>query len=83
MITFSENSIDFTDLSTNDPFAWEWIFDGADEDTVYDQNPTAVEYNVAGTYDVVLTATNFGGSDTEIKTDYITELMEDNDLIKV
>ena len=64
-------SVDFTDLSTNNPTSWSWTFYGGTPSSSTAQNPT-VTYNTAGTYTVELTATNSGGSDDEIKTDYIT-----------
>jgi PKD repeat protein len=64
-------SVDFTDLSTNNPTSWSWTFDGGTPGTSTAQNPT-VTYNTAGTYTVELTATNAAGSDTETKAGYIT-----------
>jgi PKD repeat protein len=61
-------SVDFTDLSTNDPTSWLWDF--GDDETSTEQHPTH-EYAEAGTYTVSLTATNAGGSDEEIKAGYI------------
>lgn len=65
-------SIDFTDLSTNDPTSWEWTFEGGTPGTSTEQNPSGIAYNTAGTFDVTLTASNAYGSDTEVKEDYIT-----------
>jgi PKD repeat protein len=64
-------SVDFTDLSTNNPDAWDWTFAGGTPAASTQQNPT-VTYYTAGTYTVTLTATNAYGSDTETKTNYIT-----------
>ena len=61
--------IEFTDQSTNSPTSWDWDF--GDGNTSTSQNPIYT-YVGAGTYTVSLTATNAGGSNTEIKTDYIT-----------
>ncbi len=61
--------IQFTDQSTNSPENWTWDFgDGA---TSSSQNPSHV-YTTAGTYTVSLTVTNTSGSDTRIRTNYIT-----------
>ena len=69
----------FTDESTNTPNSWSWAIEG-DENTDYQyvdstsstsQNPH-VKFLEAGTYDVSLTATNAGGSNTKTKTGYIT-----------
>ncbi len=56
-------TINFTDLTSNNPFAWEWSFPGGTPGTSNAQNPT-VTYANAGTYDVTLIATNTDGSDT-------------------
>ncbi|MDD4051175.1 MAG: S8 family serine peptidase [candidate division Zixibacteria bacterium] len=59
----------FTDASTNSPTSWSWTF--GDGGTSTSQNPSHT-YTTAGTYTVVLTATNAYGSDSETKTGYIT-----------
>lgn len=67
--TFPLN-VNFTDESTEGPTSWSWNFgDGGAPSTA--QNPSHT-YNVAGTYSVSLTATNAVGSDTVIRTNYIT-----------
>jgi PKD repeat protein len=68
------DTVDFTDLSTNDPDTWDWTFDGGTPATSTLQNPS-ITYYTAGTYTVALTATNAYGSDTETKVDYITVLV--------
>ncbi|WP_231593713.1 PKD domain-containing protein [Methanosarcina siciliae] len=62
-------SVQFTDESTNTPTSWTWDF--GEGDTSTEQNPTHT-YETIGTYTVKLTATNYGGSNSTIKTDYIT-----------
>ncbi len=64
-------SVDFADLSSNNPTSWSWTFEGGTPSTSTEQHPFVI-YNTAGTYTVTLTATNSAGSDTEMKTDYIT-----------
>ncbi len=64
-------SITFTDQSTGNPTGWQWSFPGGTPSSSTSQNPT-VQYNTPGTYSVTLVATNAYGSDTELKTDYIT-----------
>jgi len=63
--------IDFTDLTTNEPTAWSWSFEGGTPETSEEQNPDSVTYMIPGVYTVTLTSTNTGGTDTEEKDDYI------------
>lgn len=65
-------SINFTDLSINNPSSWEWQFQGGTPAVSTAQNPTNIVYNTPGTYNVSLTVTNTHGSDTEVKQSYIT-----------
>ncbi|MCK9591827.1 MAG: PKD domain-containing protein, partial [Methanoregula sp.] len=54
-------TVQFTDTSTGTPTSWSWDFDdGSDPST--DQNPEHI-FSGPGTFHVVLTATNAGGSD--------------------
>jgi PKD repeat protein len=64
-------NVTFTDASTGSPTSWAWDFenDGIVDST--EQNATFT-YTTAGTYTVNLTVSNDGGSDAEVKTDYIT-----------
>ena len=62
-------AVQFTDASTGGPTSWSWTFgDGGTSDQ---QNPVHV-YTAAGVYTVNLTVTNDFGSDSEVKTGYIT-----------
>jgi len=64
-------TVNFTDQSTGDITSWSWDFgDGA---TSTEQNPSHT-YTDAGTYTVSLAVTGPGGSDTEVKADFITVL---------
>jgi PKD repeat protein len=62
-------TVNFTDQSTGEVSSWSWTF--GDGGTSNDQNPTHI-YTAAGTYQVALTVTGPGGSDTETKANYIT-----------
>jgi PKD repeat protein len=62
-------AVQFTDQSSNAPTSWAWTF--GDGGTSTAQNPSHT-YTAAGTFTVVLTATNTYGSDAETKTGYIT-----------
>lgn len=62
--------VSFTDLSTGNPTSWDWDFgDGSPHSAL--QNPNH-QYTADGQYTVTLIATNAYGSDTEVKTNYIT-----------
>lgn len=68
--------VQFTDKSTNVPHTWAWSF--SPNNIVYKNGTTSasanpvVEFTAAGAYEVTLTATNNGGSDSETKTAYMT-----------
>ena len=64
-------TVKFTDQSANYPTSWAWDFnnDGIIDST--QQNPTFT-YTTPGTYTVTLNATNLAGSNSIVKTDYIT-----------
>ena len=65
-------TVKFTDSSTGSGLsAWKWDFknDGSVDSTT--QSPTYT-YTTAGTYTVNLTVTGTAGSDSEIKSNYIT-----------
>ena len=64
-------TVNFTDLSTGPVTEWAWDFhnDGTVDST--EQDP-AWTYTAAGTYTVKLMVTGPGGSDSAVKTDYIT-----------
>ncbi|MBI4647403.1 MAG: PKD domain-containing protein, partial [Bacteroidia bacterium] len=64
------STVQFTDLSTNNPISWSWSFAGGTPSSSTLQNPS-VTYNTAGTYDVTLIVANAAGSDTLTKTNYI------------
>lgn len=64
--------VGFTDASTGVGLSnWTWDFQNDDTPDSYDQNP-AFTYTIAGVYTVNLTVTGTGGTDSEIKVDYIT-----------
>jgi PKD repeat protein len=64
-------SVQFTDLSTNNPTAWTWYFAGGTPSVSNAQSPSVV-FNTPGSYNLVkLTATNGTGSDSITKYSYI------------
>jgi len=70
MSVTTEEKVTFTDLTSNNPVAWSWTFEGGTPATSTEQNPT-VTYSSAGTYKVSLTATNADGTDTKTVYNYI------------
>ncbi|AAM07053.1 PKD domain-containing protein [Methanosarcina acetivorans] len=66
-------TVRFTDESAKNPTSWLWDFGDGDDTNATMQNPVHT-YNAAGTYTVTLKATNFAGSNAELKTGYITVL---------
>lgn len=62
-------AVGFTDMSSGGPTAWTWDF--GDGGTAGEQNPVHI-YNTSGTYTVSLAVSNAGGSDTMVKSGYIT-----------
>ncbi len=64
-------TIHFTDESTNSMAQWHWSFPGGIPASSSQQNPT-VTYITPGTYPVSLVAYNIFGTDTAIQTSYIT-----------
>lgn len=61
--------VNFQDLSTGGPTSWNWNFGNGNTSTL--QNPIAT-YFTPGTYTITLTVTNAGGSNTLVRTNYIT-----------
>lgn len=65
-------TVNFTDLSTNNPTSWTWSFPGGTPSSSTSQNPNVV-YNTAGVYNVSLISSNaIGPSSQETKSGFIT-----------
>ncbi len=62
-------TVNFTDMTSGVVTGWSWSF--GDATTSMLQNPSHT-YATAGTYNVSLTSTGSGGSDTDTKIGYIT-----------
>jgi PGF-pre-PGF domain-containing protein len=58
----------FTDNSTNTPTAWNWSFGDGNYSAI--QNPEYT-FTRAGSYSIILNASNIAGSNSSIKVDYI------------
>ncbi|NOX45591.1 MAG: S8 family serine peptidase [Chlorobi bacterium] len=70
-----DETVSFTDLSTNSPDSWSWVFTPSTFTYVggtnaNSQNPQ-VQFNATGNYTVGLTVGNSAGNNTETKVDYI------------
>jgi len=61
--------VQFTDQSTGSPTSWHWDRGNGSTSTVQTSTST---YTTPGTYTITLIATNANGSNTVIKTNYIT-----------
>ncbi len=64
-------TVKFTDQSTGNVTGWAWDFNNNGTIDSTERNPSWT-YNKAGIYTVKLTVTGPGGSDSEVKTSYIT-----------
>ena len=64
-------TIRFFDRSTSSPSSWKWTFGDGSPVNSTDRNPVHT-YAAPGTYNVSLKATNAGGSNTTVRTGYIT-----------
>lgn len=64
-------TVNFTDLSENDPVSWQWTFQSGTPSSSALKHPVVV-YNNPGTYNVTLKATNAYGENSITKSAYIT-----------
>ena len=64
-------SVNFSDLSVNEPSSWSWTFEGGDPETSDMQNPVDIVYGEPGVYDVKLWVSNENGENELLKEDYI------------
>lgn len=73
--------VNFTDMSQNNPYKWEWTFTQADPASFAGKtglkNPTGIQYKTAGNFQVRLVVWNGLGVDTIIKTAYIRVAAQD------
>jgi parallel beta-helix repeat protein len=63
--------VQFTDTSMHSPTSWAWDFENDGTVDSILQNPSHV-YSAEGTYSVSLTVTNTYGSNSKVRTGYIT-----------
>ena len=64
-------SVDFIDLTENNPTNWIWLFEGGTPSFSSDQSPSGITYDNEGIFDVTLIVSNAAGSDTLTKIDYM------------
>ena len=68
-------TVSFTDLSTESPDSWVWVFDPSlidyQEGTSARSKNPRVSFREAGFYSVTLTVSNDKGYDTKSEADYI------------
>jgi len=64
-------SVQFTDLSINDPTEWHWYFEGGTPAESVEQYPEVL-YATPGKYDVKLVVTNSSGNNELLRQMYIT-----------
>jgi len=66
--------VTFTDLSTNNPTAWQWTFEGGTPATSTEKSPV-VTFAAEGKYDVkLITSNEAGSSEAALKEEYIVVL---------
>lgn len=70
-VTAPGRTVVFNDQSTNTATSWFWSFPGGTPSTSTLKTPS-VTYAAVGNYDVSLTVTNFAGSTSKTKPNYIT-----------
>ncbi len=70
--TCEGTNINFTDQSNFNPTSWNWIFEGGSPSTSTQENPNNISYTSPGTYAVTLEVSNANGTDTEVKSGFIT-----------
>jgi PKD repeat protein len=68
------DTVQFTDLSLNNPIEWQWYFEGGDPKESTEQHPEVV-YENPGKYDVKLIVTNEHGCDSLTLSNCITVKM--------
>jgi PKD repeat protein len=68
--TWPGHTVQFTDLTINNPISWNWTFEGGTPQTSTAQHPL-ITYLVSGYYDVTLVVVNANGTDTKSVQDFI------------
>lgn len=68
-----KQSVNFNDLSSNNPTSWQWTFNGAVPATSTLKNPQNIYYPTNGAFDVTLVACNAAGCDSLHLVNFIVE----------
>jgi PKD repeat protein len=71
LVIFEGDSIQFFDISTNEPNEWKWSFSGGEPEKSTIENPK-VFYPQKGSFNVLLNAANESGSLTKFRPRYVT-----------
>jgi len=64
-------TVNFSDLSEGNPTSWEWVFEGGTPSTSTEQNPTNIQYENEGFFNVQLTTSNSAGENQIIKDKFV------------
>ena len=64
-------SVNFTDLSSQNPNSWSWTFNTGTPSTSTLQNPMGVIFNTAGTHNITLVVSDGSSNDTITKQIYV------------
>lgn len=67
---YKGESVQFTDLSTNNPTSWKWFFEGGTPTVSFQPNPV-ITYNEIGEFDVKLVVQNNFGKDSLLIENFI------------
>jgi PKD repeat protein len=70
-----KSTVQFTDISKNDPTEWHWDFYGGKPEKFDGKEPPEILYDTPGSYDVKLVITNSFGIDSLLRKNYITVKM--------
>jgi PKD repeat protein len=79
-----QTTLDFSDMSANDPTGWSWTFENGNPETSNEQNPMGISYTESGLFTISLTASNIFGTDDyseEINVDILSGLIENAEQI--
>lgn len=66
------DTVSFFDQSSFNPTSWLWLMPGSNTPVSTSQNPANVRYTLQGTYPVTLIASNSFGTDSLVRSCYIT-----------